>query len=377
MVSLARTTLLREFKTFAPAIFAIAFSGLLVLIQLGLLLGMFDALTITLEASSAQFWLGYRNTPSVDMGRPIPERYRWIALSHPDILRAEPITMSYLDWRSPGGRRLTVYLFGVDASPEGLAYDRILSGDRRQALQRPLSVLVGNADLGRLHAAPGTRGEVNDREVYLAGTLDTPRGMGAATLYASLQNARRLDPLLQGAEGSAAFFLLRARPGAPLDRVEADLRHLGNRYGFSVWSSQDLAWRSMGYWLAESGAGTGVAFSSLLGLLVGAVITSQTLAGTILALLKEYATLRALGVSLKSLRRVVLEQSFWVWLAGLLLTVGGGLLAGAAARRWDVALDLHPLLFALTGILTLLIALFSGLRALKTLYQADPALLLR
>jgi putative ABC transport system permease protein len=50
-------------------------------------------------------------------------------------------------------------------------------------------------------------------------------------------------------------------------------------------------------------------FSAFLGLLIGVVITWQTLRGAIMANIKEFASLRALGVSMGDLRNVVMELS--------------------------------------------------------------------
>ncbi len=52
--------------------------------------------------------------------------------------------------------------------------------------------------------------------------------------------------------------------------------------------------------------------------LVGAVITSQTLVAAVIGSIREYATLNALGVGVGDLRKVVMEQAFWVGALGLL-----------------------------------------------------------
>jgi putative ABC transport system permease protein len=57
-------------------------------------------------------------------------------------------------------------------------------------------------------------------------------------------------------------------------------------------------------------------FSAFLGLLIGVVITWQTLRGAIMANIKEFAALRALGVSMGDLRNIVMELGFWVGIVG-------------------------------------------------------------
>ena len=115
----------------------------------------------------------------------------------------------------------------------------------------------------------------------------------------------------------------------------------------------------------------------MLALLVGVAITSQTLRGAILAALREYATLRALGVSLPSLRRVVFEQAWWVGIAGLMVT---GLLTWAiyvTAKAHYVAIAFPWWATAGASFFTIAVALLSGLLSLQPLYKTEPAELLR
>ena len=94
-------------------------------------------------------------------------------------------------------------------------------------------------------------------------------------------------------------------------------------------------------------------------------VTSQTLYAATAASLREYAVLRALGIPRWRMAGMVMAQSLWVGLGGIALALplifalaAGG--DGAGARvllpRW---------LFALGSGLTLAMALFSGLAALR------------
>ena len=144
-----------------------------------------------------------------------------------------------------------------------------------------------------------------------------------------------------------------------------------------MWTAAELSYESQAYWLLETGAGIGTAFASLLALIVGMVITSQTLSGAILASLKEFAALRALGVARAALRRVVIEQSFWVGVVGLGLA--GALTAILAVVGHLAHVDMrYPWWMLLPLALTMLVvAVLSGLLALRPLNRVDPANLLR
>ena len=111
--------------------------------------------------------------------------------------------------------------------------------------------------------------------------------------------------------------------------------------------------------------------------LVGAVITSQTLMAAVVASVREYATLNALGVGVHALRRVVLEQAFWVGLIGL---AGAAIIATLlllAARSQDVPVVLNWPVSLVCAALIMVLATLSGLAAVRSLRRADPATLLR
>ena len=110
---------------------------------------------------------------------------------------------------------------------------------------------------------------------------------------------------------------------------------------------------------------------------IGVGITSQTLRGAVLANIKEFASLRALGVSRTSLRWIVLELSFWVGVCGLgataVLVTGLTFLADAAGVPMSFPLSN---VFS-TALFLLFTALISGFFSLGVLKRSQPADLLR
>ena len=66
------------------------------------------------------------------------------------------------------------------------------------------------------------------------------------------------------------------------------------------------------HWLTKTKAGIALGYAAALGLLVGAVVTYQTLSAATKASLREYAVLRALGIPRWRMALAVMSQSFWV-----------------------------------------------------------------
>ena len=142
-------------------------------------------------------------------------------------------------------------------------------------------------------------------------------------------------------------------------------------------TTQPSSRRSRLHWLLLTKSGLTLGLAAALGLVVGAVVTSQTLYAATAASLREYAVLRALGIPRWRMAVLVLTQSFWVGAVGTGLALTAALVLAPAADWLGVRVALPAWLLAGTAALTLTLALLSGLAALRVLRRLEPALLLR
>ena len=144
-----------------------------------------------------------------------------------------------------------------------------------------------------------------------------------------------------------------------------------------AWTRQDLAKANEGAMMKESFIAIMLGFSLFLGILIGVAITWQTLRGAIMANIKEFASLRALGVSMGSLRRIVLELSFWVGIAGVLAAYVLTWLVSLLAAGTGLTMAFPPTMVLMVSAMLVLIALGSGFLSLGVLKKSQPADLLR
>ena len=70
-MSLALKTLIHDWRRFLPAVVAVAFSGLLVLLQAAVILGIFSLSSLYVTRSGADLWIGFPGVQSLDQGRPV------------------------------------------------------------------------------------------------------------------------------------------------------------------------------------------------------------------------------------------------------------------------------------------------------------------
>jgi len=376
MVALARKTLVYEWRRFLPAMLAVGFAGLLQLLQLALVLGIFGSTSLYITGSSADVWIGYPGTQSVGSGRTISADVESHVLMDPAVQRVEPYIWVDGDWRGPaetGG--VSVFVSGIDPSADGLMFSKALPAGLRARLAEPDAVVVDRSVLDQLGVDIGQTATINGHPVRVVGISSGLRALGGVNVLCSLDTARRLndDP----ADSGPTYLVAKLRDPGQADAVATRLRGDTAFGPYTTWSASDFARRSVRYWLFDTGAGAGVLFLAGIVFLVGAVITSQTLIAAVNGSVREYATLNALGVGVAALRRVVLEQAFWVGALGLLGASALGIVLMILARSQDVPVVLNVPAALACIILVMGLAAVSGLAAMRALRRADPATLLR
>jgi putative ABC transport system permease protein len=377
MVALARKTLVYEWRRFLPAILAVGFAGLLQLLQAALVLGIFGSASVYITDSSADLWAGYPGTQSVSLGRPIDRGVEMRLRMDPAVTKVEPFHWVDADWRGPkdtGG--VSVFVSGIDARPDGMMFTHALPAALRARLNEPDAVIVDRADLDNLGVGVGDTAAINGHRVRVVGVSSGLRALGGVNVVASLATVTELDTDPASASGMT-YFVAKLRDPDQADAAAKRLRGATSFASYDVWTARDFARRSELYWMFDTGAGAGVLFLAGIVFLAGAVITSQTLVAAVMGSLREYATLNALGVGVGALRKVVMEQAFWVGSIGLLgsVVLGAVFLVFARSRSVPVKLDPWTTLACLLAGMGL--AIVSGLAAMRSLRRADPASLLR
>ena len=375
MIALARKSLVYEWRRFLPVVFAVGFACLLQLLQASLVLGIFRSASVQVLGSSAQLWVGYPGTATVNLGRPIPDGVDALLRMDPAVQRVEPFQWLDGNWRGAKGN-VAVSISGINPQADGLLYAHVLATAVRTRLREPDSVIVDRADLATLGVAVGDSASVNGHRVRVVGESRGLRSLSGINIVASLDTARRLDADAIDAN-RPTYLVAQLRDPRNAAVVAARLCCKVAFGPYQVWTASDFARRSELYWLLDTGAGAGVLFLAVIVFAAGAAISSQALMAAVASSVREYAMLNALGVGLRSLRWVVLEQAFWVGAAGLAGAAILGALLLLIAQSQDV-----PIVFNAPVTLTcMLVALgvtgISGLAAVRSLRRAEPAALLR
>lgn len=373
-MSYALSTIWYERQRFLPAVLAVAFSAVLIAVQGGLMIGLLSMMSRPVDTTEADVWVGYPGVQSVDLGRPIPTRWVSRVAAEPGVTRVESAMLGFSLWtRTTAGAPATpevITVVGCRLHPDSLGAVQFLR-DHPELLVKlgePGTVVVDDDDRVRLGVSrEGDMAEVFGRRVRVVGFTSGYRSLGGPYVFCSIETARSM---VKHQPGENTYLLAKCETPEQAKRVAAGLRRYQQ---MSAFTHDEFSLRSRMHWLFTTKAGVAVGFTALLGLVVGAVVTSQTLYAATAASQREFATLRAMGIPGWRLRLTVVAQSLWVGFFGLLVAAPVTYLTSEAANAVGTRVSLHPLVLLTSGAVTLLMALVSGLAALRSFQHVDPA----
>jgi putative ABC transport system permease protein len=369
------TIVSRELNRYLPAVLAVAFSAVLVAMQCGLLLGFLGVVARPIDRSGADLWVGPPGVSSLGDGPPISEGWRDRLTADPEVRTVEPYLFGFGTWHRPDGGTEQCYVIGTRLQEHSIGALEDLTPELRGQLTRPGAVALYGPDGGLLGLRGGTGevGEVAGQRLRVAGVMDGGGGGLMPVVYCSLRTARELLPSV--GPNQTTYLLARCRQSEDRQAVAERLRQ---RYpDMAVLTTEEFSVRTRLYWLTKTRAGLVLAFSALLGLVVGAVISGQTLYAATAASLREFAVLRAMGIPRGRMVGLVLAQSFWVAAAGIALAVPTTLGLARLGLAYGVEPRLPAWLLASSAAIATAAGMLSGLAALRSLRRAEPAELLR
>jgi putative ABC transport system permease protein len=366
-----------ERARYLPGVLAVAFSSLLIALQCGLLIGLFSITSMPIDHTHADIWMGAPKVASVDLGEPIREALFARLQNQPEVVRTESYIQGFSYWTKPGGGRELCMIIGSNLENDSLGRVDELNADLCARLSEPGSVVIDDSDLERLGVSgAGATAEVagphGSRAVKIVGLTHGLKSLAGPYVFCSQSTARDHLTVM---EDQATYVLAKCRNPSDAPAVVERLRtkHPDN----STFTSEEFSFQSQMHWLLKTKAGIALGYAAALGLMVGAVVTYQTLSAATKASLREYAVLRALGIPRWRMGMSVMSQSFWVGIIGVTISMPAVFALAWVADKLGLHVYLPWWLLLTATTVTLVMALLSGLLALRTLRHVEPAMLLR
>jgi putative ABC transport system permease protein len=339
----------------------------------GVLVGWCNTTSAIVRHAGADVWVMAHQTPAFDYGTAIPRQRVYQVRTLPGTAQAEGLYLGWNYWQTPDGRQINVELVGVDDSCLGAPW-RMRDGIV-ECVHYPSTVIVDELFLKTLGVTGvGDEVELLSRRAVVGGVSRGVRTFTASPyIFTSLTSAVEYDQ--RYGRDDVTYVLARCASGVAPEKlktdIEAQVPHV------QALTADEFALRTISYWMLQTGAGVTVVVTALLGVIVGTVITSQTLFAITQNHLREYAALLALGFNRRQLASITGAQSLLLGTGGVILGAAAFVVAARLSVDSPIPIETTPVVFAALCALSLGSCLLASFLSVRTIFQIDPVLVFR
>ena len=373
MLAIAWKSLVHDRSRFLAALVGVAFAAVLATVQGGLYEGFLYTTSSVITQLKGDVWVTAQGVKVLDNVEPLSAGSRAIVAEHGCVAKVRPLVLGFSWLRTPDGSRETVRVVGTEGGepfmPRNMA--RGLPSD----LDGPMRVAVDELDLKRLGITGppiGASLALMNQRAYVAAIARRARSFTLLPfVFARVDNARRMTALSDGQV--TAWILDLKSPACTSDVLATIARHPQLR----AFTTEELRSATQHFWLVMSGAGAILAFSALMGLLVGGVTVGQTLYAAVRDHEVELATLRALGAAPWEIASFVAVQASVLTLLGGLVGVLSAVGIGDLAQRGGLEIIVSPNVVLKSAFVLVCMALVASVVSVRRALSIDPARVFR
>jgi putative ABC transport system permease protein len=357
-------------------IFGVTFASLLITEQSATFCGVMQRTTSQIrDTHGADLWVMNTGVRYVDDTKAISDNDVFRVRGVPGVAWAVNLYRGQGQAQLADGTYQGVILLGLDDASLAGAPTKLLLG-KIGDLQIPDAILVDEAGFRQMWPGEplhtGKVIEMNQRRVVVVGVYRASQTFmtvpiiytrfSQATLFVPPTPTGRLTP----------FVLAKAQPGVAPEELA---RRIEARTRLKALSRQEFIDVTMTYYLRHTGIPINFGTTVLLGFFVGCAIAGQTFYLFTVENLKQFGTLKAMGMSDRRVVAMILIQALVVGGIGYGLGVGLATLFGIVAQRAMplLAFFLPWQVLVLTGVAVLLIALLSSLLSIHRVLVLEPA----
>lgn len=361
-------------------IFGMAFSTLLICQQSGMFVGIMSRTANQIsETREPDVWVMDPAVEYVDTVRPLRDTELARVRGVPGVAWAVPYFRGQAVITTPGSPLQNGFIYGLDdATLIGLPRD-FAAGDFSD-LNGPDAIAMDMPGFKKLWpndpVAPGKVIELNDRRAVVVAVLRTlPPFQTQPLIYTRYSRALAYT---NNGRNQMSFVLAKAADGLAPKTVAAEITA---RTGLKALPASEFRWATMLYFLKNTGIPVNFGTVVILGVIVGIAVVGLTFNMFVVENLKQYAALKAMGLTNGRLIGMVLLQAGVIGVIGYLIGLGATALFFEMATAsptsffrgfylpWQIALGV--------AVVATLIMLITALVSLRRVLVVDPAVVFR
>ena len=363
---------------FFGLVFGVMFATLLMSQQISIFVGIVRrSASQIVDVRDAQIWVMDNKTRFIDEAPALPDSDLQRVRGVPGVDWAVKMHKGQVRARLADGNFRNVVIEGFDDTTLVGGPPKMIAGEISD-LRQPNAVIVDKS--GYTYMWPGEPirlgrvFEMNERRAVLVGVCDAAVPfMTMPVLYARFSEARQFAP---GERNFMNYILANATPDA--DAVEV-ARRIEQQTGLMALTNNEFFWKTIFYFLGSTGIPINFGITIGLGFVVGVAVAGQTFYLFTVENLKQFGSLKAMGVSNGRIVRMILLQACSVGLLGYSLGIGGTALFFESTAHIPHLAGIQvslPIALGVGGAVIAIVALASVLSVRRVLVL-EPAVVFR
>lgn len=297
---------------------------------------------------------------------------------------AAPLYKGLIRARLENGQFQNCNVIGLDDATLAGGPPAMVSGRLADLRQADAVIVDSVGAAGRLARAPATPGgpriplrvgdtmELNDKRAVLVGISSNTRSFQSQpTIYTTYSRATVFAPRERK---QLSFILVKAATG---EDQAALCDRIGAATGLAAYTSREFKWKTVSYFVDNTGIPINFGIAVGLGFVIGTVITGFMFYSFTVDNLRYFGTLKAMGASDGTLLRMILLQAAVVGAIGWGLGVGAASLFGRSAEGTPLAFRLPWQLLFVSGSAVLIICTLSAMLSIRKVISLEPAVVFK
>ena len=302
-------------------VFGVAFGTLLIAQQSSIFVGLMRRTSSQIiDITSADIWVMDQRQRNVDDIRPMPDARLYRVRGVAGVEWAVRLSKSMVRVKTLNGNFTQGILVGLDEASFTGAPLEMLQGNYLD-LRRPDGVILDFDGYKQLFPGEpvmiGRTLDMNDRRAVVVGICKvTPPFQTFPVIYTRYSQAVQFMPRERN---SLSFILAKASPSQNLQLLS---NRLSQQTGLKAMTWDEFFWMNVGYFMENTGIPVNFGITVTLGFIVGGAIAGQTFYLFTLENLKQFGSLKAMGVTNLRLIGMILFQATVVGVMGYGIGLG-------------------------------------------------------
>ena len=363
---------------FLGLVFGVTFSTLLMSQQVSIFIGIVRrAGSQVLDVRDADIWVMDDKVRYVDEAPGLKPGDLQRVRGAPSVAWAVRFYKGQVQARLADGNFRNVVLMGLDDATLVGAPAEMIAGELED-LRNPFAVIVDKAGYEYMWPgepiALGRVFEMNERRAVLVGVCKASAPfVTLPVLYTRFSEASLYVPRQRKLMN---YILAKGADGADPRQVAADIERTT---GLLALTQDGFFWKTIGYFLGSTGIPVNFGITIGLGFIVGAAVAGQTFYLFTLENLKQFGSIKAMGVTNRRIVGMILLQSGSVGLLGYGLGIGGTALFFEYTNQITHLAGIHMYWQAMlgVGVAVLAIIVIAALLSIRRVLVLEPAVVFR